>query len=358
LATPPVPDDVVAAKQAAAHAHRLAAVAGTLDQLAQRAISARDGRLEARQAIEELGDVLYDRAAHQEASSALQAARHAAAEIKRIDMELRARPDYEATRQSAQRALTELAGRRTQAEAAKAEVGFDSEQLRSARAAETTARLDQQTARETATTTREARRDAELALRGVVDERDRLQRLAEEADRCGREADELERMYREFTEFDKYVADHVGPLLAETTERLLSQVTEGKYDRVRFDENYGIEVYDGDESFRLEGFSGGERDVVALCARLAMSELVGSAALRPPRFLVLDEVFGSLDGERRGQLLGTLGSLASSGHFQQVFIISHVDDVQQSHVMDEAWTVEEQDGVSRVIRPALLAAER
>jgi hypothetical protein len=34
-----------------------------------------------------------------------------------------------------------------------------------------------------------------------------------------------------------------------------------------------------------------------------------------------------------------------------MFIISHVDDVQQSPVMSEAWTVEERDGVSRVIRP-------
>ena len=84
---------------------------------------------------------------------------------------------------------------------------------------------------------------------------------------------------------------------------------------MRFDENYGIEVFDGDECFKLEGFSGGERDVVALCARLAMSELVGSSALRPPRFLVLDEVFGSLDSERRSQLLETLGSLAYGGSF-------------------------------------------
>ena len=161
-------------------------------------------------------------------------------------------------------------------------------------------------------------------------------------------------MYREFAEFDKFVADHVGPLLAETTERLLSLVTHGKYDRVRFDENYGIEVFDGDECFKLEGFSGGERDVVALCARLAMSELVGSSALRPPRFLVLDEVFGSLDSERRSQLLETLGSLAYGGHFQQMFIVSHVDDVQQSPVMNEAWTIEERAGVSHVVRPESL----
>ena len=76
--------------------------------------------------------------------------------------------------------------------------------------------------------------------------------------------------------------------------------------------------------------------------------------MRPPRFLVLDEVFGSLDSERRAQLLETLGSLASSGHFQQMFIISHVDDVQLAPVMNEAWTIEERDGVSRVNRPEVL----
>ena len=141
-----------------------------------------------------------------------------------------------------------------------------------------------------------------------------------------------------------------------TPRRLEGFGIEPDGDPLRFDENYGIEVFDGDECFKLESFSGGERDVVALCARLAMSELVGSSAVRPPRFLVLDEVFGSLDAERRTQLLETLGSLASSGHFQQMFIISHVDDVQLSPVMNEAWTIEERDGVSRVLRPELLTA--
>jgi DNA repair exonuclease SbcCD ATPase subunit len=72
---------------------------------------------------------------------------------------------------------------------------------------------------------------------------------------------------------------------------------------------------------------------------------------------VLDEVFGSLDSERRAQLLETLGALASTGHFQQMFIISHVDDVQHSSSMGEAWTIEERDGVSRVNRPQVLITE-
>jgi exonuclease SbcC len=251
-------------------------------------------------------------------------------------------------------ALAALADHRAATEATRQELGFDAEALTTARQTESAARISARVARSEYDEARTALHLAQTELSRIVEMRDRLQHLAEEADCRRRESDELDRMYREFAEFDKYVADHVGPLLAETTERLLDQVTEGKYDHVRFDENYGIEVFDGDECFKLEGFSGGERDVVALCARLAMSELVGSAAVRPPRFLVLDEVFGSLDSERRAQLLLTLGALASTGHFQQMFIISHVDDVQQSPVMNEAWTVEERNGVSCILRPQSL----
>jgi DNA repair protein SbcC/Rad50 len=333
---------------------RVVASLSLLEQLGEQAVAAQKEITDAETAIAELGPVTYDAAAHRTAQAALERARAAATRIDQIDIELASRARYEAQRDAAARELASLAERRTQLEAKRESLGFDEAELRLAQEEEVAARGAARTAREEAAQARDALRDALAARDRVVAERDRLVRLAEEAERRGREADELDRMYREFAEFDKFVADHVGPLLAETTERLLSLVTHGKYDRVRFDESYGIEVFDGDECFKLEGFSGGERDVVALCARLAMSELVGSSALRPPRFLVLDEVFGSLDSERRNQLLETLGSLAYGGHFQQMFIISHVDDVQQSPVMNEAWTIEERAGVSHVVRPESL----
>ena len=58
-----------------------------------------------------------------------------------------------------------------------------------------------------------------------------------------------------------------------------------------------------------------------------------------------------LGRQRTDQLLETLGALSYGGHFQQMFIISHVDDVQQSPVMNEAWTIEERAGVSHGVRP-------
>jgi len=347
----PTKEEIEAARVFAEGVERIVASLSLLEQLGEQAVAARQEIAGAETAIADLGPVTYDAAAHRTAQAGLERARAAATRIDQIDMELASRARYESQRDAAVRELASLTERRTQLETERRALGFEEARLRLAQEEEAAARGAARTAREEAAQARDALREAVAARDRVVSERDRLVRLAEEAERRGREADELDRMYREFAEFDKFVADHVGPLLAETTERLLSLVTHGKYDRVRFDENYGIEVFDGDECFKLEGFSGGERDVVALCARLAMSELVGSSALRPPRFLVLDEVFGSLDSERRSQLLETLGSLAYGGHFQQMFIISHVDDVQQSPVMNEAWTIEERAGVSHVVRP-------
>ena len=184
--------------------------------------------------------------------------------------------------------------------------------------------------------------------------RDQEQRYKQQLERSAallRNADELGEMYKEFGIFDQYVAARIAPRLAEQTSQLLETATDGKFSSVEFDENYGIQVYDGlNEKFPLETFSGGERDVVALCARLALSQLIGGGAAHPPSFLVLDEVFGALDRDRRVQLLELLGRISESiDSFQQMFIISHVDDVRTSPIFSRVLRVTESaDGSSRI----------
>jgi exonuclease SbcC len=66
-------------------------------------------------------------------------------------------------------------------------------------------------------------------------------------------------------------------------------------------------------------------------------------------FLVLDEVFGSLDAGRRNNVLLALERLKRS--FGQIFIISHVAEVQESALVDEVWMLEEdEEGKSTVRR--------
>jgi exonuclease SbcC len=356
-ATYPIESDQLSSAQAAAdQQERMGSLAGLLAQLERDLGEAHEARTLAREQVAALGEVRYDGTAHRQASDDLKAAQRAAHLIEQIDVDLARRPGYERQRHDAEAELSQLTTERARLQAEQSALGFDIVRLQEARAQEAAARAQEQQARAARTQARHAVVEAESALKHVRDAHAKLTALQELADRKTREADELHRMYTEFGEFDQYVARQVGPMLAESTERLLAQVTNSKYSQIRFDENYGIHVYDGDEDFPLSSFSGGERDVVALCARLALSEIVGSAATRPPRFLVLDEVFASLDVERREQLLETLGVLANGGHFRQMFIISHVEDVQQSPVMNEAWTITERDGSSQVDRPSFIGA--
>jgi exonuclease SbcC len=130
---------------------------------------------------------------------------------------------------------------------------------------------------------------------------------------------------------------------------------------VDFDQDYGIVVYDGDSSdssYPLSTFSGGERDAITLAARIALSHMIGRQATNPPGFLVLDEVFGSLDANRRSQLIDLLGAITGSfEELRQVFIISHVDDVRTSPVIDELWRIEESPEGGSTLTPLAAGTE-
>ena len=126
-------------------------------------------------------------------------------------------------------------------------------------------------------------------------------------------------------------------------------MTEGKYDRVDFDENYGLELFDGEERFPIGSFSGGERDVAALCARLALSRLVGGQAGHPPDSWSWTRSSARSTGSAAAQVLEMLGTLAgNTDAFRQFFIISHVDDVRASSIFNQVWRLSEsEEGVSQ-----------
>lgn len=296
-----------------------------------------------------LGPVSYDPDAHRATEQSLGEAVSAIARLAQIDLELANRESYETQCATAQSiagtittALATVAVRRDQ-------LHFDRVELDQVAAAERAAAIHTRDADRAVSTARGQLHAAIRDREATVLDQLRVANLARRSEVRRREYDELERMYREFDRFDQYVAQLVTPQLADYTGELLAEVTDHKYDQVSFDDNYGIRIYDGPEDFPLEQFSGGERDVAALCARLALSRFIGAQAAHPPRFLVLDEVFGSLDTDRRTHVLGALLKLAGNdGPFRQLFIISHVDDVRLSPSLDEIWRVHEIDGASKV----------
>jgi DNA repair protein SbcC/Rad50 len=298
-----------------------------------------------------IGEVAYDEADHRKVTADHQEAIKAATTVAQIDRELARRPQIETDLATATKAVADLTAQINAAENERAAIGFDPAKLESVLADLRKAREERETAVEMRHRIQNGLTSAEHALESLVKERDRIAGLATQAEEQRHLHDRLDQMYREFDEFDRYAAAWYAPKLSEITSELVAEVTDGKYDRVVFDNNFGIDIYDGDEEkFPLDTFSGGERDAIALCARIALSRVIGGTGSQPPGFLVLDEVFGSLDLDRRQRLLEMLGAITGSGeHFRQVFIISHVDDVRTSPIFDELWqVVENTEGTSEL----------
>ena len=109
----------------------------------------------------------------------------------------------------------------------------------------------------------------------------------------------------------------------------------GRYTELELNEDYGTTLLDDGDPKAV--ISGGEEDIANLALRLAISQMIAERAGQPLSLLVLDEIFGSLDEDRRVAVVDLLRSLAD--RFPQVILITHIDSVR--------------DGFDRVIRVGL-----
>jgi len=143
--------------------------------------------------------------------------------------------------------------------------------------------------------------------------------------------------------FRTHLISQVRPTLSAYASDLLSQLSDGKYTLLEFDDDYNISVYDNGQSFGIERFSGGEEDLANLCTRLAISEIISERAGSSFNFVILDEIFGSQDSGRRRNILAALEGF--SAKFRQIFLVTHIEDIKDSveHVIS---IVEGDDGVS------------
>lgn len=195
-----------------------------------------------------------------------------------------------------------------------------------------------------------------------------LERLAEEVERlAGQVAEQQEKrerirdMRREIqrlerlaggrdsgllNDFKRYLISRIGPLLSYYASSFLDVFTGGKYQQMEIDDNYDLFIYDQGERFALNRFSGGEEDLANLSLRLAISQVIAERAGGVDfHFVVLDEIFGSQDSQRRSNVLDTLGELSSQ--FQQVILITHIEDIKDT-MQYVIRTLEDEEGISHV----------
>jgi exonuclease SbcC len=77
----------------------------------------------------------------------------------------------------------------------------------------------------------------------------------------------------------------------------------------------------------MDRFSGSETDLANLALRVAISEHVRFQSGGAVGLLVLDEVFGSLDPDRKARMLMALERLR--GRFRQVLVVTHDSDIKE-----------------------------
>jgi exonuclease SbcC len=128
--------------------------------------------------------------------------------------------------------------------------------------------------------------------------------------------------------------DRIRPELEARTSSLVAEMTDSRYNTVELDEQYQAIIRDDGELKPI--ISGGEEDVLNLALRLAISEMITERAGQSFSLLILDEVFGSLDDNRRDNVVTLLSNLRN--RFEQIILITHIESIHD--VVDNCVWVE------------------
>ena len=131
-----------------------------------------------------------------------------------------------------------------------------------------------------------------------------------------------------FSEFREHLISRIRPTLADFSSRLMEEMSDSRYSMVELDEDYNLRLMDSGSFFGIERFSGGEKDLANLCLRLSISLALTESAGLDRSFIILDEVFGSQDDNRKELILKALANLKQ--RFPQILLITHVEDIRDS----------------------------
>jgi exonuclease SbcC len=186
---------------------------------------------------------------------------------------------------------------------------------------------------------------ADSGLAQAKKELDEIVRVKKTIEKDRRAAEELGVLEDVVVNFKDHLIGRVAPVLSELTSKGLESMTEGRYSSVELDENYEMQIDDQGTAYPIDRFSGGESDLANLSLRLAISRIIADrTGATPINFLILDEIFGSQDPNRKRSVLTALSRLSTQ--FRQIFLITHIEDIKDA--LNYVIRVEEQeDGTSK-----------
>ncbi|MBK7349332.1 MAG: SMC family ATPase [Gemmatimonadetes bacterium] len=305
-------------------------------------------RLDARAAelalVAREGPANYDPNRHSEVRRMLAALDPVALQAERLRV---AAERAEALVTEAESAERELTGREAEARALRDRLqalGYSDEAWGEARAAAEGADRARREGEMAAVRARAEQGAAAEAATAVERRREERTRREEEARRAARDLLLHNELDRAFTDLRTDLNQQLRPDLAELASGFLRDLSNGRYGELELDEDYVATIIEGGEPKPV--ISGGEEDIANLALRLAISQMIADRAGQPLSLLVLDEIFGSLDEERRAAVVDLLRSLAD--RFPQVILITHIEGVREG--MDRVVRVDldGERGVARV----------
>ncbi len=274
----------------------------------------------------EIGQVEFDEQAYKALKSRLVALKQSADAYHALNAQLQRLPSLEADGKAAREALEAAMEASRKAAESMSSVGYNDGDLESAQA-----RVDSATSSAMDKSKEIAMKRSELAAKqseigGLKRQLDELRSCEERANGCSARYEEQVALGDIMRDFKSEVIARITPALSEIASGLFAELTDGKYAGLELSDEYDIEILDGGKKYELARFSGGEADLANLCLRLAISRLISERAGSALNFLILDEVFGSQDQERKRNIVTAFNQL--SKQFGQILLITHVEDVK------------------------------
>ena len=267
----------------------------------------------------------YDQARHEAVLRETRALEPLALEAERARVLAERSDTVVAELEAAHSAREEIVARTAALRTRLGELDYSEAAFRKFREAEIEA---EQARRETELSLVRARAETSAALEGVeAVARRRAERMEREraANETAAELALHQELDRALTDLRTELNSTLRPDLSELASGFIRDLTSGRYTDLELDEDYAATLIDDGDPKAV--ISGGEEDVANLALRLAISQMIAERAGQPLSLLILDEIFGSLDEDRRGAVVDLLRSLAD--RFPQVILITHIDSVRE-----------------------------
>jgi DNA repair exonuclease SbcCD ATPase subunit len=132
---------------------------------------------------------------------------------------------------------------------------------------------------------------------------------------------------------------YAGSLFEDRMVIELDVFAQKKTKKEELDFKHEINMRINDGLIPLSGYSGGEKQLLSLVLMLSLNDILGF------RFLILDEVFGSLDELNRERVIRLLREVSKE---KLVLVVTHIDDVKAALEWDRVLRVVRRNGSSRL----------